>query len=117
MALVHGYAKPLKTQQISKTTVRLKPLILLNFRHIHAPTPTSLTIQATVPLPQREYRLESTSSGLAPPNSRQSLLNRRSNKVRRRQGCHRAVEAALLEEHDCAEQVMADACQAKNNKE
>jgi hypothetical protein len=39
VALVHGYAKPLKTRQISKTAIRLKPLILLDFRHIHAPTP------------------------------------------------------------------------------
>jgi hypothetical protein len=34
---------------------------------------TSLTIQATLPLHQREYRPENTSSGLAPPISRQSL--------------------------------------------
>src|SRR4051812_34679625 len=37
-----------------------------------APMPTSLTIQATLPLPRREYRPENTSSGLAPPISRQS---------------------------------------------
>src|SRR3954452_21479608 len=37
------------------------------------PMLTSLTIQATLPLPQREYRPENTSSGLAPPISRQSL--------------------------------------------
>src|SRR4051812_35209518 len=37
-----------------------------------APMLTSLTIQATLPLPQREYRPENTSSGLAPPISRQS---------------------------------------------
>src|SRR3954465_15843311 len=37
-----------------------------------APMLTSLTIQATLPLPQREYRSENTSSGLAPPISRQS---------------------------------------------
>src|SRR4051812_34100608 len=38
-----------------------------------APMLTSLTIQATLPLHQREYRPENTSSGLAPPISRQSL--------------------------------------------
>src|SRR3954447_5791946 len=37
-----------------------------------APMLTSLTIQATLPLHQREYRPENTSSGLAPPISRQS---------------------------------------------
>src|SRR4051794_11410979 len=37
-----------------------------------APMLTSLTIQATLPLPQREYRPENTSSSLAPPISRQS---------------------------------------------
>src|SRR5215212_5750058 len=39
-----------------------------------APMLTSLTIQATLPLHQREYRPENTSSGLAPPISRQSRL-------------------------------------------
>ena len=38
-ALVHGYAKSLKTQQISRTAVCPKPLISLGFRHIHAPAP------------------------------------------------------------------------------
>src|SRR4051812_27013834 len=37
-----------------------------------APMLTSLTIHATLPLHQREYRSENTSSGLAPPISRQS---------------------------------------------
>src|SRR4051794_18391799 len=37
-----------------------------------APMLTSLTIQATLPLHQWEYRPENTSSGLAPPISRQS---------------------------------------------
>src|SRR5215217_3929574 len=41
-----------------------------------APMLTSLTIQATLPLPQREYRPENTSSGLAPPISRQSPRSR-----------------------------------------
>src|SRR5215203_2759916 len=37
-----------------------------------APMLTSFTIQATLPLPQRECRPESTSSSLAPPILRQS---------------------------------------------
>ena len=40
-----------------------------------APRLTSLTIQATLPLPQRKYRPENTSSGLAPPISRQSQFS------------------------------------------
>jgi hypothetical protein len=38
---------------------------------------TSLTIQTTLPLPQRDYRPGNTSSGLAPPISRQSRSWRR----------------------------------------
>ncbi len=38
-ALVHGYVKPLITHQISRTAICLKPLVLLDFQHIHAPTP------------------------------------------------------------------------------
>ncbi len=38
-----------------------------------APMLTSFTIQATLPLPQRENGPESTPFGLAPPISRQSL--------------------------------------------
>src|SRR3954447_16772236 len=41
-----------------------------------APTLTSLTIPATLPLHQREYRPENPSSGLAPPISRQSPFHR-----------------------------------------
>src|SRR3954451_15575863 len=39
-----------------------------------APMLTSLTIQATFPLPQREYRPENTSSSLAPPILQQSPM-------------------------------------------
>ena len=59
-----------------------------------APMLTSLTIQATLPLPQREYRPENTSSGLAPPISRRShsigsevLLDVRSGRLRVADAC------------------------------
>src|SRR4051812_4149567 len=41
----------------------------------------------------------------------------RSNEARRCQGCHCVVEAALLEEYDRSERVMADDCQKKNSIE
>ena len=46
-----------------------------------------------------------------------AILNRRSNEARRCQGYHCAVKAALLEEYDRAEQVMADDFQVKNSIE
>src|SRR4051794_11389252 len=39
---LHGYSKHLKLHAISKIGVRLTPLKLLDFRHIHAPTPVGV---------------------------------------------------------------------------
>jgi hypothetical protein len=58
----------------------------------------------------RPDELETSVSSLAIPN-------RRSNEARRCQGYHCAVKAALLEEYDRAEQVMADDFQVKNSIE
>jgi hypothetical protein len=46
-----------------------------------------------------------------------AIPNRRSNEARRCQGYHCAVKAALLEEYDRAEQVMADDFQVNNSIE
>src|SRR4051794_35429250 len=59
-----------RSERVSGLAIRMASVLCSS---PSAPMLTSLTIQATLPLHQREYRPENTSSGLAPPISRQSL--------------------------------------------
>src|SRR3954462_12622626 len=61
----------LRSARVSGLAIRMTSVLCSS---PSAPMLTSLTIQATLPLHQREYRPENTSSGLTPPISRQSLL-------------------------------------------
>src|SRR5215208_5784797 len=60
-----------RSERVSGLAIRMTSVLCSS---PSAPMLTSLTIQATLPLHQREYRPENTSSGLAPPISRQSHL-------------------------------------------
>src|SRR3954471_7822026 len=59
----------LRSARVSGLAIRITSVLCSS---PSAPMLTSLTIQATLPLHQREYRPENTSSSLAPPISRQS---------------------------------------------
>src|SRR6476469_5504419 len=65
--------KPPRSARVSGLAIRMTSVLCSS---PSAPMLTSLTIQATLPLPQQEYRPENTSSGLAPPISRQSPVGR-----------------------------------------